>query len=108
MKVLSEKPVLPQEVKDFLEKIAKDTDLSFIEEKTINYLKTIPLIDYENAKKLYEELKSLNYPELSQTVLIKIVEFLPETIDDLKVILYGITLEKEKAEKIQEIVKKYK
>ena len=50
MKVLSEKPVLPQEVKDFLEKIAKDTDLSFIEEKTINYLKTIPLIDYENAK----------------------------------------------------------
>ena len=108
MKVLSERPVLPQEVKNFLEKITKDTDPSFIEEKTISYLRTIPLIDYEDAKKLYEELRSLNYPELSQTILIKIVEFLPETIDDLKVILYGITLEKEKAEKILEIVKKYK
>ena len=108
MEVLAEKPVLPQEVKDFLEKISKDYELSYIEEKTLNYLRTIPILDLDSAKKLYEELKSLDIKELPEQILIKIVEFLPEDLDDLKVILYGIVLDKGKAEKILDLVKKYK
>ncbi len=108
MKVLSEKPVLPQEVRAHLNKISKNFELSFIEEKTIKYFKEVPLLDEESAKKLLEELKSLNFPELSPQILIKLVEFTPKDIDDLKTVLYGITLDKAKSEKILELINKYK
>jgi|GEM_PF-1708117 len=107
MKILSEKPVLPHEVKSLLENISKNFELSYIEEKTLNYLKTVLKLDEKSAKELYEELLNLNIQELPKNVIIKIVEFLPKDIEELKVILYGIPLDKEKAEKILETVKKY-
>ena len=108
MEVLSEKPVLPHEVKKHLENVSKKYEMSYIEDKTLKYLKEIPLIDTKDAEELLESLKSLDYPELSPNVLIKIVEFLPEDIDDLRVILYGLSLDKEKANKIIELVRRYK
>jgi len=108
MEVISEKPVLPHEVKNHLETISKKYELSYVEDKTIKYFKNVPLIQLKDAEELLESLKSLNYPELSLSILIKIVEFLPENIDDLRVVLYGLSLDKDKANKILELVKKYK
>jgi len=107
MKIVSEKVILPHEVKDLLENLSNNFELSYIEEKTLNYLKTILKIDSKSAKEMYKELLNLNIQELPKSTIIKIIEFLPKDIEDLKIILYGIPIEKEQAEKILDIVKKY-
>lgn len=107
MKIVSEKVILPHEVKDLLENLSNNFELSYIEEKTLNYLKTILKIDSKSAKEMYKELLDLNIQELPKSTIIKIIEFLPKDIEDLKIILYGIPIEKEQAEKILDIVKKY-
>ncbi|MEM4588050.1 MAG: hypothetical protein QXW13_00820 [Nanopusillaceae archaeon] len=104
MNILEMKPILPGEVMKLLEKYEKERDLTYIEDRLLKFLKNTRNIDYENEKRLYEELKSVNIPE---DIRIKIVEMLPKNEEELKTILYTYTLSRNEIEKILSIVKKY-
>ncbi|MEM1895909.1 MAG: hypothetical protein QXR54_01865 [Nanopusillaceae archaeon] len=104
MNILEMKPILPGEVMKLLEEYEKERDLTYIEDRLLKFLKNTRNIDYENEKRLYEELKSVNIPE---DIRIKIVEMLPKNEEELKTILYTYTLSRNEIEKILSIVKKY-
>lgn len=104
MDILEKKAVLPGEVYEIIEKSKEKRELSYIEERTEKYLQNVMKLPYEKQKELYEKLKDINIPE---DIKVKIVEFLPKDEEELKIILYTRTLDKNTIEKILSIVKEY-
>ena len=107
MEILKEKVLLPQEVKSFLEKLSKKSQLSYIEERTLHYLKKTQKLNEKSAKELLDKLSNKFEEILPKQTIIKIVEFLPKDKDELKVVLYGIDLDSKYIEEILAIVKDY-
>lgn len=104
MEILEKKGILPAEVLEIIKNNKDKRDLSYIEERTQKYLESINKLDLEKQRELYNKLSELNLPE---DLKIKIVEFLPKDDEELKVILYNRTLDKNTIEKILSIVKEY-
>ena len=107
MKVIKEQAVLPQEVMKILEKSSKKSNLSYIEERTYAYLKKTQKLSEKDARGMLNKLVEEFNVKLPRNTLIKIVEMLPETKDELRVILYGITLEDSDIDKLLSIVSEY-
>src|SRR3989344_4420985 len=89
MKVLSEKPISMAELRTELENIKmRDKELNFRANKTEKYLN-----QFVTAKKsegiidLSKKLAALDIPRLKEQHINKIVDIMPTTIKDLKVVL---------------------
>ncbi len=104
MKVLSEKPLSLPEVKEILDSLRSDEELTYIESRVLQFADSLKLLDPESARKLKEELVNLGVDE---KIAIKIVEILPRNKDDLRAIFYTYNLDDELAQKILETVKAY-
>ena len=110
-KIISEQPALMAEVKEELEKIQKrDTEQGFRAQKTLEYLNTFAKLSLKDAHALKKEIEDLSIPRLAEAYVVKIVDLLPETVDEVKVVLqgYAVTVTKENMQKIVDCVKKYK
>ena len=101
--IINQTPVSMIDVKKEIESIKKrDKELNFRSGKTEEYLGTF----VENPAKVYEELKkkieALKISRLKPEMLIKILDTLPKTIDDMKNLLQGfvISLSNEDMKKI--------
>jgi len=105
MKILEERPLTLAEVKKILEDIEKREELDYRAGKVKAYLEIINPIDYEKAIQLKQELIQLG---LREKQACKIVDFMPEDNDDLRVIFYGKITDPELYKKILEIVDKYR
>lgn len=89
--ILTEKPINIYELKEELDKIKKrDKELNFRAERTEEYLKLVT--NFKNANDLSEKLNKLKIPRLKEHHIKKIIDILPKTINDLKVILQGYTV----------------
>ena len=89
--IIDETPISMYELKKELEKIKKrDKELNFRATKTEEYLQQI--ISFKKSDELYEKLSKLKVPRLKEQHIKKIIEILPTTVDDLKVVLQGYTL----------------
>jgi DNA-directed RNA polymerase subunit F len=105
--VLNEKPIPLFEIKSELESIKKrDKTLNFRSEKTDEYLNQfldIPEKTYEEVKAKIEALK---ITRLKPEMLIKILDIMPKTADDLKNVLQGyvVSLSNEDIKKIIGII----
>ena|SRR3989344_3853809 len=109
-KVLSETPITMAELKKDLSKNKKrDTELGFRSQKTEEYLNTFCQLSETKASEMLDELRKLEIPRAQEDLLVKVVDILPQTIDELKVVLQGYTVavSKEHMQKIMDIVKKY-
>jgi DNA-directed RNA polymerase subunit F len=108
--LLKQEPLMMAELKEELEKIKeKDKELNFRSEKTLEYLKQFDVLPLKKANELKEKLHNLKIQRLKEEIIIKVIDLLPTTIDDLKAILvaYIVNINNEDMKKIIEVVNEF-
>ncbi len=106
MKVVEKKYIPISEAKDIL----KESKRELYEQKlAYEYAKQFSKLKPEKAKELMEKLQALNIPKLKEEMIVKIVDILPETIDELRTILTTseLSFKADEINKIYEVVKEY-
>jgi DNA-directed RNA polymerase subunit F len=109
-KIEQEVPISIYDLKNELKKIAKrDTQLSVRAAKTEEFINQFSDLKQNNSEKLEEEINKLEIPRMKDFIIKKIIDCLPQSIEELKVVLQGytITMSKENMEKIVALVRKY-
>ncbi len=107
IEIISERPISISELKQELETIKKrDKELNFRALRTEEYLQHFT--ESKGQAELHKKLESLSIPRLKDIHIVKIVDILPKTVDELKTILQGytITVNNENLKKIIETVNK--
>lgn len=108
--IIEEKPITMAELKAELDDIKKrDKELSFRSNKTQEYLSQFSKKDYNKVKELIEKIEKLKIPRLKEEHIVKIIDVMPQSLDDLKSLLQGytVTIKQENMKKIVEVVKKF-
>ena len=109
-KVISQEPISMPELKAELARIKKrDEEVGFRAEKTEEYLNVFVKISHTKAKELQAEIEKLNIPRLANEHIVKILDIMPASVDELKVVLqgYALTVSKENIKKISDTIAKY-
>ena len=108
--ILSETPLSMSELKEELDKTIKKGEPNMRVTKTHEYLEQFSLLSKKDADELKSKIDDLKIPRLKEEQIIKIIDILPETIDELKVVLqsYTLTVTQENMKKIIEKIKEYK
>lgn len=108
---IEEQHVAISDVKELLEMIEKrDGELNFRTNKVKDYLTTVDtMLTMDQKEKLAKKLGELGVTRLKPEHTIKIVDFLPTTPNDLKVVLqaYPLSLAKKDQELIVTTVKEF-
>ena len=108
--VISEDPMTLAEVKAELNKIKKrDGELNFRAGKCEDYLNQAVSLSASKADELKTSIEKLNIPRLKPEHIAKVVDILPATLEDVKVIFQGYTLNvsQDNMKKIAEAVAKF-
>lgn len=89
--IISETPINVYELKDSLKKIRKrDGELNFRAQKTEDHISQVAT--FKGAEDLFDKITKLDINRLREVHIHKIIDMMPATIKDLKVILQGYTL----------------
>ncbi|MBN2459490.1 hypothetical protein JXB28_04365 [Candidatus Woesearchaeota archaeon] len=110
IQVLEKKSMNMVELKEELANIKKrDTELSLRGNKTEEYVNEFASIKPKQAEELYKDIEKLEIPRLKDTHINKVIDMMPESVDELKVIMQGYTVPvtNENLKKIVEAVAKY-
>ncbi|MFH2021315.1 MAG: hypothetical protein ABIJ34_07920 [archaeon] len=105
-----EKPMSLYDLKKEVTKIKKrDEVLSLRTNKTDEYLNLFVSLKQKDADGIESDIVALNVPRLKDLHIKKIVDTIPETVEELRVVLqgYALTITKENQEKIVDAVKKH-
>lgn len=109
-KVIGEKPITMAELKIELEKIRKkDKELNFRANKTVDYLNQFKLLDEKKTEELSKKIDSLKIPRMKEELKVNLINVLPGTLSDLKLILqgYSISVTNENIKKIVDAIKPF-
>jgi len=91
--ILQKEAVGMSDVKDELSRIEKrDGELSFRAQRTKEYLNAVKLSSKTKAKELRDAIEKLEIPRLKDTHITKLVDLMPSSDAEIKVILQGYTL----------------
>lgn len=93
-KIESEEPITMIDVKKRLDAIKKqDEELNFRAQKTYDYLnENVQIKTEKKAKEIYQKIEDLNIPRLKPMHIIKMIDTMPISSDELKSIISGYTL----------------
>ena len=108
IQTLSEVPMSVAQLKKQLEKIKeRDNELDFRAAKTEEYLSQIHTI--EKPDQLFQKIAALEIPRLKESQINKIIDIMPASIRDLKVVLqgYSLTVSNESMKKIIDFIKEF-
>ena len=108
MQVISEMPIDIYQLKKELEKVRKrDNELNFRANRTEEYLHQITGV--KNAEDLFDKLIKLNIPRLKEQHVHKIMDVMPTTLNELKILLqsYTITVNNESMKKIVDTINEF-
>ena len=108
VEILLETPINAYQLKEELGKIKKrDKELNFRAAKTEEHLEHIQTA--KNLEPLFDKISKLNIPRLKEQHIHKILDIMPKTTKDLKVVMQGytISLNNDNMDKIVEIVNKF-
>jgi len=108
--IIEEAAVPMFEVKQEISKIKKrDEEMNFRVQKTDEYINTFTKLSLANYKELVKKLNELEIPRLSDAHICKIVDILPGTVEELKVVMQGytLTINNDNMKKIVAAVKEY-
>jgi DNA-directed RNA polymerase subunit F len=109
-KVQEETPISIYDLQKEIKKIKKrDAELSIRAGKTEEYINQFTTLKVSDADALEKDLMGLDIPRFKESHVKKILDLLPESVDELKVILQGytLTISKENMEKVVKTVQKY-
>lgn len=97
--ILSKQPLSLAEVKEY----RKERE----EKKPIDeYLAAFTKIKKDKAKKIAEELRALNNPKIREEQIVKVIDLLPEDLEEVNKIFTEVNLNEEEANAVLQIVKK--
>jgi len=89
--ILSEAAIDAYQLKEELERIKKrDKELNFRAQKTEEHL--VHSATHKHTPELFDKITKLNIPRLRDQQTHKIIDIMPMTIKDLKVVLQGYTI----------------
>ncbi len=106
--IIEENEIPMFEVREEFNKIKKrDPELNFRIQKTDEYLNTFTQLGTKESKELVEKLRKLEIPRLADKHIFKIVDILPVTLEELKVVMQGypLTINADNMKKIVKTVK---
>ena len=106
LEILSETPISTAKLKEELGKIKqRDKELNFRAAKTEEHLENIGV---KKVDGLFEKISKLNISRLKDQHIYKIIDIMPTTIKDLKVVMQGytISLNNENMKKIVDLIVK--
>ena len=106
--IIQESPISMADLKEELSKIKKkDEKLNFRAEKTEEYLNQFTILSLKKYQELKEKLEKLKIPRLKEEHIIKIVDLVPLSAEEVKSILQGytITVTNDNLKKIADCVK---
>jgi DNA-directed RNA polymerase subunit F len=106
-KVISETPVTMAELKEELKAIKeRDKALNFRAEKTEEYLDNFTTLTAKEAKDLQKKIDALEIPRMRTEHIVKLVDLLPTTQEEVKIVLQGytITLTKENLKRVADAI----
>lgn len=105
---IEEKPLALAEVKTQLTHIEeRDKTLNHLSQKSKEYLENFEVISAEKKDALLKKLQSLELTRLKPEHMMKIADFMPQTANDLKIVLqaYPLSMPKKDVDAIVEAVK---
>ena len=98
------------DVKIKLEEIEKrDKELNYLSNKAKEYLEIFVKLDLKQKEELEKKLSGLDLTRLKEEHIAKIIDFLPKTVDELKIVLtaYPLSMPKKDQEAIVKTVKEF-
>lgn len=108
---IEEKAVSLVDVRKILQEIEKrDEELNYISNKSREFLDNFIILSETKKKELQKKLEDLNLTRLKEEHIMKLVDFLPVTQDDLKIVLqaYPLSMPKKDHDAIIAVVKEFK
>ena len=105
--IVEEAPINVIEVKSELAKILKrDGELTYRGNKTVEFLDQFATLSQKDAQALYEKLEGLKVSRLREIHFNKIIDILPRSVEELKVVLqgYNITVKDDALKKVVAVV----
>ena len=108
VQIISETPINTLQLRKELEKIRKkENELNFRANRTEEYLHQVANV--KNAEGLFDKLMKLNIPRLREHHIHKIIDIMPVTVNELKVILqaYSITVNNDSIKKIVDTINEF-
>ena len=108
LQIISETPINSYQLKDELAKIKKrDKELNFRAQKTEEHLSHIAV--HKNAGEIFEKIKKLDVQRIREQHIHKIVDLMPATVKDLKIILqgYNVSVSNENMKKIVDTISEH-
>lgn len=91
--MVGEVPISLVEARAELERIkARDGTLNFRAAKCEEYLNDFALVSVDKAAQLKKKIQDLGVTRLKEEHFIKIIDMLPKTADDVKVVFQGSTV----------------
>jgi DNA-directed RNA polymerase subunit F len=109
--IIKETPISMVELKEELESNQKKTGkLHFSAEKTLEYLNQFTKLDIKKTKDLKSKIEGLKVPRLKEEHIIKLMDTMPVSAEDIKTILHGytVTISNENLKKLAEAIKEFK
>tara|TARA_Y100000310_G_scaffold213058_1_gene213956 strand:- start:49 stop:399 length:351 start_codon:yes stop_codon:yes gene_type:complete len=110
-KLIEENPITLVDLKVALEKIEKrDKELNYRSNKSKEYIHNFVDLSEDKKESLQKKLIGLDMVRLKEAHIIKIIDFLPKDVEELKVILqaYPVNMPKKDMESIIAIVKEFR
>jgi DNA-directed RNA polymerase subunit F len=108
--LLSEKPITMVDLKEELEAIKKrDKELGFRSKKTEEYLSQFVTLSPKKAEEIRKKLEDQKISRLKEEFIVKIMDTLPTTVDELKTLLQGyvVSINQDDMKKIVAVVNEF-
>ena len=105
--LISEEPISMVDLKQELARIKeRDKELGVISNKTNEYLNQFVTLDTKKLQELKDKLEGLKISRLKPEFIIKILDTLPTTLEQLKVLLQGyvVTLNQADMKKVVDVI----
>ena len=78
------------------------------DKKMISFIKKFTKLSTKEAKELRKKLEELNFAKIREEEVVKIIDFLPDSSQELNKIFQGASLDENETSKILDTVKQFK
>jgi DNA-directed RNA polymerase subunit F len=95
-------PLSMAEVNEYLKKDNED------EKELVGFIKKFNKLKTKDANELKNEIESLNIIKIKSENIVKIIDILPKTAEELNKIFVDVSLDEDENQKILETIKKFK
>jgi len=109
--VVEESPMLMAEVKEHLQKVkGQGAELSFRAAKAEEYLNEFTVLELKKALGLKKKLDKLGISRLKEEQTVKVIDVMPASVDEMKVVLqkYALSMSKKEMEQVLAVLDEFR